>query len=274
MSDTVKNFGINLLKRNVLASKLNDASDSVKQFCYNELKKIGITNPTKEVCIKEGSQKLNFDAAFRNCKTHQGGIILSKISCRVIEYVNCNEKQEKEMLKNLYNEVASIQQAPLPKNYKQTLMQNKEKMRGKIKFIVQHEGGHVKNQDIPKYMTSSLIIPFSVYLFPKLFMPLFMKNQYDKKYSWYRKLGYSLAVSFVKTCTSFGIFSAYSKKHEQMADNGTENNPEILQGGIDFLNDVLISSQGKDAFTLTHPRIKTRINKLQERLDTLQNKQV
>ena len=168
--------------------KLNfvpNASKNVQEFAYEELKKIGINDPTT-IDIKCGI----------DTETPSPGVAYSKT-------IWINPKDD------------------LNDNH--------------YRFILQHEGTHILNKDLIYDIPANAIVPLITHFGLKKIRSLASITQAAP--TAIPSMGRSLLkipTGFGKFFTNTMIYNAYSRYKEQRADEGTQDDPIILQAGADW----------------------------------------
>lgn len=134
-----------------------------------------------------------------------------------------------------------------------------------FKFILQHEAGHIKNNDSNKRVAYSFVTAGI-----KMCVFEYMRN-------YFKSAKASLAAFLVLNLTE-GIFSGlYNRHQEQRADNGVATK-EALKGGIQLFTNIIAIEENNPALKISsriaslasgHPAPQERLQSAQEKLNNL-----
>jgi hypothetical protein len=219
-----------------LEDALDDADPITTAFAHEQLKKIGVEHP-EAVIIKKGDPN---NAQFNMYRAGMETIIVPSQVCDIIAGTTEVDEQRKE---RVFKIACSL---------------------------LQHEGNHIKNNDMNNSVLCLAMIPFVSHPVFKLGASAIQKlYKFKAPASNLRMFGRNLGAGFVKMQINGNLFSRYSRYFEQRADDGVVD----PQGLIMFLNILYYSIPegfqrefefGRDVL---HPHPLERIKKLQERMN-------
>ncbi|MCL4361042.1 M48 family metalloprotease [Candidatus Dependentiae bacterium] len=179
-----------------------EAPIKVQQYVRNELKSV-LKDIDLKIYINERLEPWN-----------------ASTNCFEIIHLGIDPKTKKTLLEELLS--------------KDSLTIDEENKLKVIRFVLNHEASHIKNNDVLFLTLANIIIPTITWQgFKKLQL---LMNQYLPS-----MLNTSLKIpSAIGLCIiNILLFQAYKRYREQKADNTVINDPEILKGGIELMKDQI-----------------------------------
>lgn len=221
------------LKHNPSSISPEKTPEDFTHFVHEQCKAVGITDPS------------NIKVILQNDQSMPDAQVLSKNGIAVGRYTKMN----------YYDKAMN------PKTDKKEA----EDLLNQLKYVLQHEASHIKNNDQMRLIASSILIPCATHV---IFSMIPGYNIWGPITTLASLLGkYTIVSGALKGLINCACLVAYNRHIEQQADDGIQNRQDILQGGIDT------NANQSAHVDLFHPSPKTRIEKLKKRLAALKTKE-
>lgn len=198
-----------------------DEDSSVKEFCHNEIKSIGLD-----------SSKILVKAAPANLQSHAGASSNAIFLCQGKDSLNKKLLKKTALYpyyKSVLNSEYKAHQTPEQIEYMKTQLAKEEQLDNELneyRFIVQHEANHIKNNDV----RNGCIAAFAIPLITHACFSLLKRKTPLTTLGNLRKIPAGLG----KSSINFLAIAQYRRYTEQRADDGVNNDKEVLQGGLSF----------------------------------------
>ena len=316
--------GLRNTKKSDQGTNTIEAPQNVQKFVLNELEKIGVKN-AQEVKVRFSAENpmpgsgstdgstiflspgftyfINNKSEIEDLLDEQTKIESLKAAIEKKKHTNCKKNQVKANVFNNMSATHALKKRLLTKNGElineatHHLTKAEDALRKELnmyRFTIQHEGNHIKNNDIRNRSLTHIAVPLAVYSGEKLIQAF---RNAPRSTPGIAKSALLIPYGFAKLKLLLTIFEKHSQSIEQRADDQVMNDVGVLEGGLTYfkrahtqdfeqykaemkakniqLTDETLKKEFENRMAehdSSHPPLLERIQKIESRIALLQAK--